>query len=216
MPIVWPSITAAAVLAFVGNWNEFLVALIATSNPRCRLYRSASPGSSTAPSPPVQPAVRRHRGVDDPDAHRLRRPAAPVHSRCHWRGRQVRICHDHRPQFLAPSRSSLEEANGAILKLAHQGLSIELVTETRLAGNFRLLCRSPIGAVTTFRGRDQKLRGWKRTAKGAELSYGPLVSSAVSSTSASCLRSRSTETTSAFSIASITAPGPSSRKSWHR
>jgi raffinose/stachyose/melibiose transport system permease protein len=34
MPIVWPSITAAAVLAFVGNWNEFLVALIATSNPK--------------------------------------------------------------------------------------------------------------------------------------------------------------------------------------
>jgi len=32
-PIVWPSITAAAVLAFVSNWNEFLVALIATSNP---------------------------------------------------------------------------------------------------------------------------------------------------------------------------------------
>ena len=32
-PVIWPSIAAAAVLAFVNNWNEFLVALIATSNP---------------------------------------------------------------------------------------------------------------------------------------------------------------------------------------
>jgi raffinose/stachyose/melibiose transport system permease protein len=32
-PVIWPSIAAAAVLSFVNNWNEFLVALIATSNP---------------------------------------------------------------------------------------------------------------------------------------------------------------------------------------
>jgi raffinose/stachyose/melibiose transport system permease protein len=32
-PIAWPTVAAAAVLAFVGNWNEFLVALIVASNP---------------------------------------------------------------------------------------------------------------------------------------------------------------------------------------
>lgn len=38
VPIIWPSVTAAAVLAFVANWNEFLVALIATSNPKVQTF----------------------------------------------------------------------------------------------------------------------------------------------------------------------------------
>ena len=32
-PIIWPSIAAAAVLSFVGNWNEFVIALVAMPSP---------------------------------------------------------------------------------------------------------------------------------------------------------------------------------------
>lgn len=72
----------------------------------------------------------------------------------------------------------LDETKGTILKLAQRELGIDFVTEPRLAGNFRLLV--PLGHWRGhyIEGREQQLRDWQRTPTGAELSWGPLRSSA--------------------------------------
>jgi len=72
----------------------------------------------------------------------------------------------------------LDETNGTIVKLAHSNLGIDLVTEPRLAGNFRLLVPLADWRGHYILGREQHLREWKRTESGGELAWGPLVSSA--------------------------------------
>jgi hypothetical protein len=72
----------------------------------------------------------------------------------------------------------VDETHGTLLRLAHRRLAIDLIAERELADNFRLLLPLDNWRGHYIHGREQQLREAVRTASGAELVFGPLVSSA--------------------------------------
>jgi hypothetical protein len=72
----------------------------------------------------------------------------------------------------------LDAERGTIQRLVHHRFGIDLITEPRLAANFRLLAPLKEWRGHYIYGRQQKLKDCRRTANGLELVYGPLISSA--------------------------------------
>ena len=68
-------------------------------------------------------------------------------------------------------RVEIDEDHGRMVRAAHAGLGIEVVTEPRLAENFRLLLPLPSRHGHYLAGRDQRLTGVRAGAQACTLSW---------------------------------------------